>query len=185
MNKRERALLLLLSALVVVYLMMTLAGSGLLAVPPDKSQENAIREAVFRFQIDREMAAQRMSWRSLYGSLPPGRTRPPLPMPTFVLETTAVFTGDSEGFVTDAMLRHLQGRGYLVKRGTGGKEKGSHLYAASIAWKTRNKVAVDGSALVFEGPAKNLRGVGTGSIYHVERKDGKWSVTKEQGTAIT
>lgn len=185
MNKRERILLLLLSGLAVVYLTITLAGSGLWAVPPDKSQEDAIREAVFRFQIDSEMAAYRMSWRSMSGSLPLRRVRPPLPTPVFVLETTAIFNGNSEGLVTDAMLRHLQGHGYLVKRGMGGKGEGNHLHAASIHWKTKNKVAVDGGTMGFEGPARFRRGVGRGTAYQVECKNGRWSVTKEQMTTIT
>jgi hypothetical protein len=150
---------------------------------PHKGEEAAIREAVFHFEIERQMQAWEMHITA-QRKRPPSSAPPFQPkIPQFWLETRD-WNGDEvyEPAVSDETVKRLEGKAYFVRKAEAQNTPGKHLFAGRIRWQNRNRVEVSGGTMIY-GDHGFL--VGSGSRYIVERRDGKWVVTKEEMTAIT
>lgn len=149
---------------------------------PDKSQETAIREAVFLYQIGDSLrgwkqhtAEQRRRTEAAGQKYQPQE-------PLFWLETrnwNSTVLADKP--VDDATVKRLQGRAFRVAKPDQRDSQGTHLHAGAIHWSNRNRVEVDGGSMSYG----KFGATGSGARYFVERRGGKWVVVREEMTAIT
>ena len=133
-----------------------------------KSQEDDIREAVFRYQFHHNASA--LQQEAKVYCLAVGRK---LGDPTD--EFMRRFRNDKPAVRKASSCDLMTGNG-VVERRTG--NQGIELEIASLKWISDSEVEVEGG--YYEGNMSS-----SGNLYTVNERDGKWRVTKDQMQSIS
>ena len=142
-------------------LLLTLASVGFAADKARQSQEDDIREAVFRYQFDHNASGQQKSAKVYFLGVGEKATDPSDEfMKRFVDHKPPVRKASASHFV--------RGKGMLDKK-TG--ESGLAFRAQSIKWISDTEVEVSGG--YYEAELSS-----SGNTYTVKKESGKWKVTK-------